>query len=116
MIGFAILITNPQYNAGALNATVDTAALAGGQPALIVAKKNAAVLRRLPQPRALRASSTSVGWETTWRRIVAVAVWGGWYSAPTDRGTVLGFGARATLRPAAAGSPRASARSPTCAR
>lgn len=29
--------------------TVDTAALAGGQPALIVAKKNAAVLRRLNQ-------------------------------------------------------------------
>jgi hypothetical protein len=33
------------FNAG----TVDTAALAGGQPALIVAKKNAAILRRLNQ-------------------------------------------------------------------
>ena len=43
------------FNAG----TVDTAALAGGQPALIVAKKNAAILRRLNQwlstlPRATR--------------------------------------------------------------
>ncbi|HEX8083350.1 MAG TPA: Z1 domain-containing protein [Solirubrobacteraceae bacterium] len=38
--------------------TVDTAALAGGQPALIVAKKNAAILRRLNQWLATLPSST----------------------------------------------------------